>query len=63
LTFGHERTSEPDALDYLRSCFDKLVQLSAVLATRSQIDAKPIHFGPKYIIGEVHIEYSISERK
>ncbi len=51
----HERTSEPDALDYLRSCFDKLAQLSAVLAARSPIDAEPTHFGPGDIIGEIRI--------
>ena len=50
-----ERTSEPDALDYLRSCLDKMAQLSLVLATRSPIDAKPIHLGPEDLIGEIRI--------
>jgi len=51
----HERTSEPDALDYLQQCFNQLVQLSAVLAARSPIDAEPMHFGPEDIIGKIRI--------
>ena len=53
----HERTSEPDALDYLRSCLDQMAQLSLVLATRSPIDAEPIHFGSEDIIGEIRITH------
>lgn len=50
-----ERTSEPDALDYLRSCLEQMAQLSIVLAPRSPIDAKPIHLGPEDIIDEIRI--------
>ncbi len=50
-----ERASEPDALDYLCSCLDKMAQLSLLLAVRSPIEAKPIHLGPTDIIGNIRI--------
>mgnify|MGYP000271133397 CR=1 FL=1 len=50
-----ERSTEPDALDYLHSCLDQLAQLSLVLASHSPIHAQPIHIGPEDIIGEIRI--------
>jgi len=50
-----ERNSEPDALEYLHNCFDQMAHLASVLATRSPIDAKPVHFGSEDIIGEIRV--------
>ena len=54
---GHrpERTTEPDALEYLHNCFIKLTELAALMTTRSPIAARPIHFGPEDIIGKIQI--------
>lgn len=54
-TSGHrpERGTEPDALEYLHNCFNKLTELAASLITRSPIAGKPICFSPENMIGKV----------
>ena len=51
----HERTTEPDALDYLSDCLDHFAQLSLVLSTRSPIEAMPLQITHEDLIGEVEV--------
>lgn len=48
-----ERRSEPDALDYLRNCLDKMAQLALLLAERSPVKAETIQISPTDIIGNI----------
>jgi hypothetical protein len=50
----HERTSEPDALDYLHGCINQFAELSHVLLARSPIAPKPIEIGPEDVIEGLH---------
>lgn len=51
----HERTSEPDALDYLHGCLNQFAELALTLVDRSPIVPKPIHLGPEDIIGGIKV--------
>jgi hypothetical protein len=51
----HERHSEPDALDYLSSCLNRLAQLSAFLIGRSPVKPQPIEIAESEIIGEIKV--------
>ena len=51
----HDRTSEPDALDYLHSSLNQLAELSAAMASRSPVVPQPITLGPDDLIGPVHV--------
>src|SRR6185369_18030514 len=50
-----DKTSEPDALEYLCDCLDQMARLAQQLGDRSPIAAKPFHFGPDNIIGSVQV--------
>ena len=50
-----ERGTEPDALQYLWACLDKLAELAKVLVIRSPIEPKRMEFGPHNIIGDVQV--------
>lgn len=54
-SWRHERTSEPDALDYLHGCINQFADLALKLVARSPIAPKPIHIGPEDIIGEIKV--------
>lgn len=51
----HERTLEPDALDYLHSCINEFAELALMMVAHSPIAPKPIHIGREDIIGEIKI--------
>jgi hypothetical protein len=51
----HERTSEPDALDYLHGCINQFAELALMMVARSPIAPKPIHIDPEDIIGEIKV--------
>jgi hypothetical protein len=51
----HQRTSEPDALDYLHGCLNQFAELALTLLARSPIAPKPIHIGSEDIIGEIKV--------
>ncbi len=51
----HQRTSEPDALDYLHSCLNQFAELALTLVARSPIAPEPIHIGPQDIIGGIKV--------
>jgi hypothetical protein len=51
----HQRTSEPDALDYLHGCLHQFAELALTLVARSPIVPEPIHIGPEDIIGGIKV--------
>jgi hypothetical protein len=52
----HQRTSEPDALDYLHGCLNQFAELALTLVARSPIVPRPIHIGPEDIIGGIKVK-------
>lgn len=54
----HDRTSEPDALEYLHGCLNQLAGLARDLVKRSPIAPKPIELNKEDIIGTI----SVSQR-
>lgn len=50
-----ERKYEPDALDYLHGCLNRLTELSLMLVARSPIAPEPIHINAEDIIGGVRV--------
>lgn len=52
------RAQDPDALEYLHECTEKLARFSNAFAERSPIPAAPIHLGPEDIIGSVQVKDS-----
>jgi hypothetical protein len=57
----HERTSEPDTLDYLHACINQFAELSLMLVARSPIAPKPIHIGPEDIIGGIQVTLKVTK--
>ena len=57
----HDRSTEPDALEYLHRCMDRFVELSLKLISRSPVAPKPIHIGPDDMIGEVRLTREAAE--
>lgn len=51
----HDRTSEPDALDYLHSSLNRFAELSLTMAARSPVAPKPIEISQDDIIGRVRV--------
>lgn len=51
----HNRASEPDALEYLYDCLDRLATLAAELVKRSPIPPRPIEIRREDIVGEVRV--------
>jgi hypothetical protein len=51
----HQRSSEPDALDYFHGCINQFAELALTLVARSPILPKPIHIGPGDIIGGIKV--------
>jgi len=54
-TGRHDRSSEPDALEYLHGCLNQLAGLSRELVKRSPIAPKPIELTKEDIIGEISV--------
>jgi hypothetical protein len=48
-----DRSTEPDALEYLHLSLNRFVELAAVLIARSPIAPTPIRLGASDIVGEV----------
>jgi hypothetical protein len=51
----HDRTKEPDALEYLHGCLCQLTELATRLVSRSPIAPQPIVLTKEDIIGEIKI--------
>ncbi|HEX9121645.1 MAG TPA: hypothetical protein VF840_14000 [Terriglobales bacterium] len=51
----HDRTCEPDALDYLHGCLNRFAELAGMLAARSPIAPKMIEIRAEDIIGGIHV--------
>jgi hypothetical protein len=49
----HNRSSEPDALEYLHGCIGLIGKLAAELLSRSPLSPQPIQIGPNDLIGSV----------
>ena len=56
-----ERTTDPDALEYLYFSMNQFVELAATLIARSPLTPSGIHLGPEDIIGDVQWTPGASE--
>jgi hypothetical protein len=52
----HDRTTEPDALEYLHACTDRFALLAAALIARSPVPPTPIRIGPEDLRGPIRVE-------
>ena len=52
----HDRTSEPDALEYLHACTDRFALLATALIARSPVPPTPIRIGPEDLRGPIRVE-------
>lgn len=50
-----QREDEPDALDYLHNCLEKMAELAAVLARRSPVEAMQININSDELIGDLMV--------